>query len=279
MKTFQIIILVTCLNFYVGMAVAQSALSHNVKDSIARTEQIERAIQDFTNALNEEEKKMPPLYDNIQTVKRNLESIKKLIRSELRNAQGFQIDFIPQYEIGNQKNIPKWAHDSIERYQNGVKDLLIKSNYDLIGWESSALDSLTHEKYEQELLSMWKEVNPNFTVNTPYIFEWFSSQYMWQDGVLAYWAINPQANLVGTQEASLWKLNLKANIYDIQFSNKVAIFRSYVAMAKMIRNMRGKKSKKPQRAVIAMGAWHQDDLASINNFLGIKSKVVEIVIK
>src|SRR6185436_14717032 len=102
MKTFQIIILVTCLNFYVGMAVAQSALSHNVKDSIARTEQIERAIQDFTNALNEEEKKMPPLYDNIQTVKRNLESIKKLIRSELRNAQGFQIDFIPQYEIGNQ---------------------------------------------------------------------------------------------------------------------------------------------------------------------------------
>ncbi|HKR04790.1 MAG TPA: hypothetical protein VJY62_09140 [Bacteroidia bacterium] len=240
--------------------------------------QIEKVIQDFTNALTEEEKKILPLYDNIQVVKRNLENIQKLLRTELQNAQGFQIDFIPQYEIGNQKNIPKLVHDSIERYQIAVKDLLIKSNYDLIGWESSALDTMTHQRYEQELLSMWREVNPNFTVNTPYIFEWFSSQYMWQDGVLAYWAMYPQENLVGTQEASLWKLNLKANSYDVHFSNKVAEFRSYVAMAKMIRKMRAEKSKQPIHAVIVMGAWHQTDITMIGNILGIKMNVISVSI-
>jgi len=237
--------------------------------------QINKVFGDFEKLLQEEEIKMPPLYGNIQAVKRNLENIKKLIRTELQNAQGFQIDFIPQYELGTQKNVPKWAHDSIERYQKAVKGLLVKSNYDLIGWEGTSLDTINHMNFKNEVLKNWYEVAPNFRMDTSYFFVWYASQYAWQDGVLGYWALHPKANLTGLQESSLWKLNVKANELDTQFSLYVSELRSYVAMAKILRAIKNNPNKK-SRTVMVMGAWHQKDIMLIVKALGIKVNIINV---
>lgn len=238
--------------------------------------QIEKVIKDFENALIEEENKMPPLHDNIHSVKKNLETLKKLIRTELQNAEVFQIDFVPQYELSKQVQIESWAHDSIERYQRAVRNFLSKGGYDLIGWEASALDTVTKEGYKKELLNNWKETDSNFKIDTSNFFERIAPQYMWQDGVLAYWVMNPHAKLTGLQETRLWKLNLEANRYDIPFSFYVSEFRSYVAMAKMIKAIRGNRSKQLHRAIIIMGAWHQTDVVMIAKNLGIKMKIITV---
>jgi hypothetical protein len=276
MKKIIILLLIAiCYGGIGGTAYAQSP-SFSMNSSYSLSQNIEKLFVDFENALKEEENEMPPLYNNIQTVKWNLDTMKKLIRTELQNAKGFQIDFIPQYEIGQQGNIEKWAHDSIERYQVAVKNILLKSQYDLIGWEASTLDTVTRESYEEELIRLWKEADPDLSIDTANLFERVAPQYMWQDGVLAYWMVNPKAKLIGIQEGSLWKLNIEANKFDIPFSYFVAEFRLYVAVAKMIKAIRKNKSKQPIRAVIVMGAWHKADVTFIANALGIKMKVVDL---
>ena len=67
-------------------------------------------------------------------------------------------------------------------------------------------------------------------------------------------------------------LNLKANEPDVPFSYYVAEFRSYGALARMVKGIRINKA---QHQVMVMSGWHQYNITSIAHLLGIKMNVID----
>ena len=212
----------------------------------------------------------PRLVNEINAVKAKKGYFKKLLKESFANTQGMNLDFIAQthsvMEMGQLPPDVIWS-------QLQIKTILDSMHYDAIGWETSAIEDLTPalamDETRRHVAMMGQDPSrihdSDFYIRKP--------DEATDDAVQAKWFEDHSLPIVGSQDESLWWLDLQArNLYRMQtpmFAH-TSTFRGYIAVAKVLHYMKKHHCK---HGVLVLGMNHTVQAVYCAKGLGLKMRI------
>lgn len=237
-----------------------SSYSNNLADSLVYEMQV--AVKQLKNM---------ELMPETKAVLSRCNYYRTFLKSSFKKSQGIHIDFIGDehwvVQMGvSTDQIPNGVLSS----QKEVRAVLDSAKYDAIGWEMSAVDSLTPEVFQKEQEYNQKLDGYPVTPQATPVFYRLKSSDSPDDAVFAYWLDHNNAKIVGLQDPVYWYFYNKTEAGSV--FGEIRKFNSYLALARMVESMckHGYKN-----GVVVLGSLHVADLVFLAKRLGIKMTVYD----
>ena len=211
----------------------------------------------------------PKLLVEVSAVKAKENFYRTYLRDSFRNTKGMQVDFIGQVHINatSSQLAPEVVYSQLQ-----IKSILDSAKYDVIGWESSALDVLTPLSWMQESWAHIEYMGMQPDRDTMFFYNLKLSSVP-DDAVLATWIERHDTHIIGNQNEELWTLNLatkKFYNFDHPFAAITMHMRSYMALARVLTDM---KKHKHSHGVVVLGELHVEDFRFCADGLGLKMNI------
>jgi len=216
----------------------------------------------------------PILQDRVLPIEKRREEISDYLKKSLNGSRGLSIDIIPIWHYAYHPKMTDELLAGVSNSQRKAYQILSASNYDLIGWEASAILELSKELFLEDFVKVSKLRGQNFSKDAPGLFDDIVRWNWDTDIILRYWFYHPDAKLCGLQDWDVWKLNLALVRGGAVTYSRIESFRSIVALARMAEVM---KVREYQRGAVVMGSDHTQDLVYVMNHYGIKFQIVDQV--
>jgi hypothetical protein len=215
--------------------------------------------------------KNPEMTDDVKAVLGKCDYYRTFMKNIFKKATGMQIDYITQFHWTVQLGMdPNQFPPGLLASQTEVRKIIDLSYYNVIGWEMSAIDSLTPESWQLEQENNARMQGYQVTPAEIPLFYKIQSSDSKDDAVLAYWLDNHNAHIMGEQDPVFWYFYDKT-AEDPVFT-EARKFNSYLALARMIDVMQKHAYKS---ACIVLGSYHTADLIFLAKRIGIKMKVYD----
>ena len=212
----------------------------------------------------------PRLANEINAVRAKREAYKKFLREAFSNTEGMSLDFIAQtHSLTEMKRLPPeviWS-------QLQTKTILDSMHYDAVGWESSAIEDLTPTLFMDETKRHIAAMGGDASRMNDSDFYKAQPSDAPEDAIQAAWFENHSLPIVGTQDESIWWLDLQAEkLYGAEtpLFTYTATFRGYVAIAKVLHYMKKHHCK---HGVLILGMKHSVQAAYCAQHLGLKMRI------